>query len=268
MALANALAIMLYLSCSVILIRRFLQKDSVENQALIPASILAILALIFHATDIFYTVRSYSGWDLNLLTSLSIAAWFMAFIALFFSSKAPTIQPGMIIFPIVMVTLALKGTVPAEAETHITAPALEWHILLSLASYSLFSLAAVQAILLAIQERLLRKRNISGLLRKLPPLESMETRLFQLITTGFALLTIGLITGLLFIEDLFAQHLVHKTVLSLIAWCVFAILLWGRVYHGWRGTTAVRWTLVGFTFLVLAYFGSQFVLEYILAPKT
>jgi ABC-type uncharacterized transport system permease subunit len=124
-------------------------------------------------------------------------------------------------------------------------------------------LAAIQAIVLAIQEKQLRQRHVSGLMRKLPPLQTMETALFQLIITGFALLTVGLITGLMFVEDLLAQHLVHKTVLSVVAWCVFAGLLWGRLRHGWRGKTAVKWTLTGFAILLLAYMGSQFVLEYL-----
>jgi len=92
----------------------------------------------------------------------------------------------------------------------------------------------------------------------------MEHFLFQLIAAGFALLTLALFTGLIFVQNLFAQHLVHKTVLSLLAWLVFAVLLWGRWRFGWRGRTAIRWTLGGFASLMLAYFGSKLVLELIL----
>jgi ABC-type uncharacterized transport system permease subunit len=92
----------------------------------------------------------------------------------------------------------------------------------------------------------------------------MESLLFQMIATGYALLTLALVTGILFLEDIFAQHLVHKTVLSIIAWLVFGILLWGRWRFGWRGRVAIRWTIGGFIFLMLAYFGSKFVLELVL----
>ena len=85
-----------------------------------------------------------------------------------------------------------------------------------------------------------------------------------MIGSGFALLSAGLLTGIFFLEDIFAQHLVHKTVLSIVAWLVFGILLWGRWRFGWRGRTAIRWTLSGFVVLLLAYFGSKFVLELIL----
>jgi ABC-type uncharacterized transport system permease subunit len=92
----------------------------------------------------------------------------------------------------------------------------------------------------------------------------MEGLMFEMIGIGFALLTLALLTGVLFLEDIFAQHLVHKTVLSICAWGVFAILLWGRWRFGWRGRTAIRWTVGGFVFLMLAYFGSKLVLELIL----
>jgi len=78
------------------------------------------------------------------------------------------------------------------------------------------------------------------------------------------LLTFTLLTGALFVGDLFGQHLIHKTVLSIIAWLVFGALLFGRWRYGWRGRTALRWTLTGFVLLMLAYPGSRFVLEVLL----
>jgi ABC-type uncharacterized transport system permease subunit len=91
----------------------------------------------------------------------------------------------------------------------------------------------------------------------------METLLFRIIALGYILLSLSLLSGVTYIDDIFAQHLVHKTVLSFAAWVVFAILLWGRWRFGWRGRTAVRWTLSGFGVLMLAYFGSKLVLEFI-----
>jgi ABC-type uncharacterized transport system permease subunit len=85
-----------------------------------------------------------------------------------------------------------------------------------------------------------------------------------MISVGFVLLSAALVTGFLFLEDMFAQHLAHKTVLSILAWLAFGILLWGRYRFGWRGRPAIRWTLVGFAVLVLAYFGSKAVLELLL----
>lgn len=265
MAIANALAFLLYMSSSVILIRRFVQKDQNAVTTSIPVGIMIIMALLFHATDIFFTMKNAGGWNLGLFTTFSITTWLMAFIGLLIGARFPNSHPGIVIYPLVALSLILKVELPSPQPPSLSEPALEWHVLLSLAAYSLFMLAAIQAIILAIQEKQLRQRHAGGLLRKLPPLQSMETGLFQLITTGFALLTLGLVTGLMFVDDLFAQHLVHKTILSLVSWAVFAALLWGRFRYGWRGKTAVKWTLVGFSFLLLAFMGSKFVLEYLVS---
>ena len=122
----------------------------------------------------------------------------------------------------------------------------------------------VQAALLAIQDRHLHNRQPGGFVRSLPPLQTMESLLFQMIAIGFTLLTLALITGSLYLDDIFARHLAHKTILSIAAWIIFATLLWGRYHYGWRGRKAIRWTLGGFFMLMLAYFGSKLVLELVL----
>jgi ABC-type uncharacterized transport system permease subunit len=138
------------------------------------------------------------------------------------------------------------------------------HILSSIIAFSLLNIAALQALLLALQDQQLRSHHPKRLILALPPLQAMETLLFQMIGTGLFFLTVSLFSGFIFIEDLFAQHLVHKTVLSMVAWIIFSGLLVGRVRYGWRGHTAIKWTLIGFVLLLLAYFGSKLVLELIL----
>ena len=85
-----------------------------------------------------------------------------------------------------------------------------------------------------------------------------------MLAEGFILLGLALATAFLFVDDLLGQHLLHKTVLSVFAWALFGVLLWGRWRRGWRGRTALRWTLAAFALLALGYFGSKLVLELIL----
>ena len=92
----------------------------------------------------------------------------------------------------------------------------------------------------------------------------MESLLFNFLIFGFIGLSASLATGFIYLQDIFAQHLVHKTVLSIIAWFVLAVLLFGRFKFGWRGKTAIRWTLSSFLLLMLSFFGSKLVLEFIL----
>jgi ABC-type uncharacterized transport system permease subunit len=125
-------------------------------------------------------------------------------------------------------------------------------------------LGALHDGLLAYQDHAIRSHHPGGMIRFLPPLHEMETLLFQFLSFGFVGLSASLITGFIFLEDIFAQHLVHKTVLSIIAWFILGILLIGRFQFGWRGKTAIRWSLSAFALLMLAYFGSKLVLEFIL----
>jgi len=111
---------------------------------------------------------------------------------------------------------------------------------------------------------MLRHHRYNKLVQTLPALDTLEELLFHLIKAGFAILTISLLTGMVFINDLFGQHLAHKTLLSIFAWLVFAVLLWGRWKRGWRGRVAVRMTLVGIALLLLSYFGSKMILEVLL----
>ena len=139
------------------------------------------------------------------------------------------------------------------------------HIGSSILAYAVLTLAAAQAALVALQDHQLRHRHTRGIIQVLPPLQLMETMLFELLWVGVILLSISIGTGILFLDDIFAQHLVHKTTLSIIAWILFSILLWGHYQLGWRSQTAVRLTLAGFALLMLGFFGSKLVLELILA---
>ena len=140
------------------------------------------------------------------------------------------------------------------------------HLLIAMLSYSLFTIASLHVLLMAVLERRLHGGSLPRALQGLPPLLAMETLLFRIIWAGFILLTATLVTGVIYSEELFGQaaRFNHKTVFGVLSWLIFAALLGGRHVYGWRGRVAVRWTLAGFLMLVLAYVGSKFVLEVIL----
>ncbi len=231
-----------------------------------PALTVILVGLAGHTLLLEATVLGREeGLRLGLFEAASLIAWVVVLILLLTSIRRPLENLGIILLPVAALLVGIQPWAPppqaitTAGEWHLTL-----HILLSTGAYSLIMLAVAQALLLYYQERALRQRQPGGLIRALPPLQSMELLLFQLIIGGFFLLSLALVSGLLFVEDLFAQHLVHKTVLSIAAWLTFAVLLWGHWRHGWRGRTAVRWTLGGATFLILAYFGSKLVLEVLL----
>ncbi|MDA8224418.1 MAG: cytochrome c biogenesis protein CcsA [Betaproteobacteria bacterium] len=145
-------------------------------------------------------------------------------------------------------------------------PAFRLHLMIALLAYSLFTIAALHASLMSVVEKRLHRIGTSPDMPRLPPLLTLESVLFRLIGVGFTLLTLTLISGMLFSEELFHEPVQfnHKTVFAALSWGVYAVLLGGRKLWGWRGRVAVRWTWFGFTMLLLAYLGTHFVLEIIL----
>ena len=103
------------------------------------------------------------------------------------------------------------------------------HIILSILAYSTLSIAAAQALVLTVQDRMLRQHRLRGLPNYMPPLQTMESMLFELITMSFVLLSGAILTGILYVDNLLAQHLVHKTVFSIMAWVFLGILIGGRM---------------------------------------
>ena len=204
------------------------------------------------------------GVDLHFFAALSLVGGCIATLCLLVNLSRPVATLGVIVFPLAALLL-LVDTFLAPSTQPLP---LEWqiklHVVFALLGYSVLTLAALLAILLALQERALRQRHFDGLLRALPPLTLTEALMFRLIAAGFVLLTLTLITGILFVTNLFDQHLAHKTVLSIAAWFMFGALLFGRWRYGWRGRRAVYLTLGGMLLLLLAFFGSRFVLELVL----
>jgi len=156
---------------------------------------------------------------------------------------------------------------PARALPNTDLAAFKFHLLIAMLAYSLFTIASLHVALMALLERRLHDGTVTMVHQKLPPLLTMEALLFRIIWAGFVLLTLTLASGVVFSEELFgkAAPFNHKTVFGVVSWLIFAALLAGRRIYGWRGRMAVRWTLAGFLSLVLAYIGSKFVVEVILA---
>ena len=254
------IATMLY-AAAVGLLWRSTARDAGQHRGWIP---LAALAVLFHAETHAEAWRLLQGPDMHFFAALSLVGLGMAALTTAFGASGRMPALGIVVFP-----LAAASLLAYRAYGHAgTASDLGWrlqlHAWLALLAYATLGLSAVLAIFLWAQERALRRREFRGWLRALPPLTELESLMFRSIAVGFVLLTATLLTGMLFVDNLLAQHLVHKTVLSVLSWLAFGALLLGRWRRGWRGTTAVRWTLIAMALLVLAFFGSKFVLEMVL----
>ena len=204
--------------------------------------------------------------NVSLLNILSLCALVTVAIPLAtFPLRNSLFDASLVALPLSVLILIAEGTLtaPALEISHTTAHTTA-HIFSSVIAFGVLSVAGVYAVFIALIDHLLRRHSFNKLVQTLPALDTLEALLFLLIKVGFAVLTIALATGLVYVDDLFGQHLAHKTILSIFAWLIFALLLWGRWKRGWRGRVAVRMTLAGIALLLLSYFGSKLVLEILL----
>lgn len=235
--------------------------------------LLGLVALGLHGLVTMSLLNNPAGADLSLLSMSTLVALVVTLFTLLASLRLPIANLMLIVFPLSALALAaallsgrLGGDTAASTQANLVVlskPLLS-HIIISICAYSILTIAAAQSVLLAVQERQLKNRSTNGLTRLLPPMETMERLLFALLWVGLATLTVAIGSGFAFLDDMFAQNISHHTILACLAWVVFAVLLYGHKVLGWRGFTAVRWTLAGFALLLLGYFGSKFVAEILL----
>ncbi len=228
---------------------------------------IVLAPLLLHAMLLYQSTLLGPHVKLGIGNAASLIVWLSVLIywAGSFVHRIEGLQA--LVMPIAAVGCLLPLMAPSARELPNTELlAFKAHLLISMLAYSFFTIASLHVLLMALLEKRLHGRQLPAGLSALPPLLTMERILFQLIGVGFVLLTLSLGSGILFSEEVFGRPLSlnHKTVFGVLSWAIFGALLWGRHRYGWRGRVAMRWTLSGFLMLVLAYFGSRFVLEIVL----
>ena len=225
------------------------------------------LGLIIHAWLLYLAIFAH-GFNLGFFNVLSLISWLTVLIYGIANLKHKLaglqafILPQAAIFALLPAANTANHYIAATTES----PLFLAHITIALLAYSLFTFATLHALLMTFAERSLHNKPTFIKLPSFPPLMLMETLLFRIIGMGFVLLTITLISGILFSEQIFGKpmQLNHKAVFSIASWIIYGSLLYGRYRYGWRGLKAIRWTIAGFVLLLLAYVGSKFILQVLL----
>ncbi|MDI1309730.1 MAG: cytochrome c biogenesis protein CcsA [Methylotenera sp.] len=241
-------------------------KTTDNSQSLKLHSAMITLGLIIHGW-LIYQVIFEQYFNLGFFNMLSAIAWLTVLIYWLadlkheLTSLQAFVLPPAAVFAVLPATNSVSHFMPVAESPLFLA-----HIAIALLAYSLFTFATFHALLMTFAERALHNKPTLFKFPSFPPLMVMETLLFRIITLGFILLTVTLISGILFSEQIFGKPMQfnHKTVFSIASWIIYGALLYGRFNYGWRGMKAIRWTLTGFMLLVLAYVGSKFILEVVL----
>lgn len=258
----GALAAVLYLLTST---QAWQQMRAHHTTKRLPFFVLGLIAVSLHGTFLWQQLVSPEGIYLGFFPTASLVAGTGALIITFASLYRRLEWVSALVYPLSALSMVPLFWLSPNAPSTLLTHGLGTHVLLSILASAVFSIAAAQALVLLFQHKQLKRGRIQGALASFPPIQTSETMLFELLWTTFIILTAAIITGFIYVESLLAQQVAHKTALTLAAWLLLGTLLAGRYLFGWRALTAIQLTLAGFGTLLLAFFGSQFVLEYLLA---
>ena len=231
-------------------------------------NVVVPVALVLHGMLLYRRVVVADGLDLGVANAVSMLVW-LTVIIYWLGGLAFQGLTGILglMSPVALLAVLLQAAVPTHhIVTYGGDPLFTLHFAIAMLAYSLFIVATVHAVVMLAEEKWLHRGVLPPFLKSLPPLLEMEALLFRILLAAFVLLTLTVVSGVFFSEELFGKPLTftHKTVFAIVSWFIFGGLLAGHYLRGWRGRKAVHWTLAGFTALLLAYVGSKVVLELIL----
>ncbi len=231
-------------------------------------SILVPVALVLHAIVLHRGIVVAEGLNLGVANAVSLLVWLSALIYWLSGLAYPSIA-GLqsLVAPVALLAVAMQWAVPSRhVVTYTAEPLFTLHFAIAMLAYALVIVATIHAVVMLFEEKWLHRGVMPPFIGTLPPLMEMEALLFRILVAAFILLTLTVVSGVFFSELLFGKPFTvsHKHVFAILSWLIFGGLIAGHYRLGWRGRTAVRWTLAGFTMLLFAYVGSKFVLEIVL----
>jgi ABC-type uncharacterized transport system permease subunit len=230
--------------------------------------VLVPVALVLHGMLLYRRVVVPDGLDLGVANAVSMLVWLTVLIYWLAGLAFPGISGILgLVAPVALIAVLLQLVIPTgHVVTYGGDPLFTLHFVIAMLGYSLFIVATVHSLVMLAEEKWLHRGVLPPFLKSLPPLLEMEVLLFRILLAAFVMLTLTVVSGVFFSEQLFGKPMqfTHKTVFAIISWLIFGGLLAGHHFRGWRGRKAVHWMLAGFTALLLAYVGGKVVLELIL----
>lgn len=259
--LLNAVALAALVPAALVPLRSGARRD---------AAFWAVVGVAVAATAAFSLALVSGAWQTDLGTALWVSV--AATTGLFAGLSAATVSSWRL-GPLLMPYLAAVGLVASIARGEPRpmaggAPAIwiDLHIVVSVLTYALLTLAAVASLAVFLQERALKLKRPTRLTRMLPSVVDSERLAGRLLLASDAILGLGIATGLAtqYFETATIWRLDHKTLLSLVAFGLISALLLGHRVCGVRGRVAARVVLVAYLLLTLAFPGVKFVTQILL----
>lgn len=255
----SIICILLYLASTALVTTRWFHQ---KGPMVLPAIYTGLAGLILHVVILVNNIWTNDGQNLSIVNVTAITAWLITavVIAVSLKNKQTFLLPLVTGFSALVITAAVL--VPGSVIMHVELQhGLLLHISLALLAYGCLSIAFLYALQLSFINRRLKQKSTVMFHSAMPPLMQVERNLFHLLIFGTLLLTLSLASGFFFLEDMFAQRQVHKTILTSIAWVMYVGFIGYHKKYGLRDNTIVVFSVVGIVILTLAYFGSRIVKE-------
>ncbi len=228
---------------------------------------LAMAGFLFHSANI--VVRYIEGGHIPITTiheASSFFSWCILLLFFFHEYRYKLGLLGSFIMPIVFILMLSSSVFPREIKA--LSPVLKsyWfgiHVTLAFLGDAAFAMACGIGIMYLVQERYVKSKHLSRLFQRLPSLEILDDINYHLITLGFPLLTLAIVTGAIWANTAWGTYWRWdpKEVWSLITWLIYALLLHLRLSYGWRGKKAAFLSIGGFMFVLFAFFGVTLIMK-------
>jgi len=264
MVLTFELALTMYFASSIVGIIELFKGSKSTTRIMI---ILALLGFALHTISIIsrYVFAGHLPIS-NLHEASSFFAWCIVLLFFYLEYRYRIGLLGSFIMPIAFLIMLSSSVLPREIKP--LSPVLQsyWmgvHTILAFLGDAAFALAAGIGLMYLIQRHFVKSKHLGDLFHRLPSLQVLDDINYKLISIGFPLLTLAIITGALWAESAWGTYWRWdpKEVWSLITWFIYALVLHVRLTAGWRGKKAAVLSIIGFTTVLFTFFGVNLLLK-------
>ncbi len=264
MTIVFELALTFYFAATIVGIVELFKGSKATTRMMIG---LTVVGFVLHTLNILlrYFIAGHIPIT-NMHEASSFFSWCIVLLFFYIEYRYKIGLLGSFILPVVFILMLSSSILPREIKPLSPVLQSSWlavHTSLAFLGDAAFAMAAGIGVMYLIQEHFLKTKHLGGLFQRLPNLQILDEINYKLITIGFPLLTLAIITGALWAESTLGSYWRWdpKEVWSLITWFIYVLVLHVRLRVGWKGKKAAILSIVGFAAVLFTFFGVNLLLK-------
>jgi len=264
MTILFELALTFYFAATIVGIVELFKGSKATTRMMIG---LTVVGFLLHTVNILlrYFIAGHIPIT-NMHEASSFFSWCIVLLFFYIEYRYRIGLLGSFIMPVVFVIMLSSSILPRGIRPLSPVLQSSWlavHTTLAFLGDAAFAMAAGIGVMYLLQEHFLKSKHLGGLFQRLPNLQILDEINYKLITIGFPLLTLAIITGALWAESTLGSYWRWdpKEVWSLITWFIYVLVLHVRLRVGWKGKKAAILSIVGFAAVLFTFFGVNLLLK-------